>query len=453
MAQEREQNLVPCAVYLRVSTDHADQKRSMKNQENDIPSLVERSGRGYVVRVYSDEGITGTKAERPAFQQMIEDAKAGAFEFIITKSISRFARNVTVAIESVKELKLLPHPVGVYFIEEGFHTLQPGVDFTLGILALVAEQESKTISDHIMATFNAKINSGVKVSGSAPFGYDCKTRKDGTRYIVPNKEADIIRQIFAWYLTGLSTVQISQKLREDFGLTKRPTSVAKILHNESYIGDMRQGKQRTRGVRGHRYRPPLSETVIVKDAHEAIISREDFERVQQMMRDSGRGRHSRDKHALSGLITCGRCGSMYQRHHVRDGMAWVCSSYQKTYNHQTVECKGKKFKTTHEKTIMDLYTQGVYFLGYITKSEKTSHYTYNQKIQIERALDDIEARGAEDTVRRWVQGITIGTEKIDRIIRFSFIFGVDVIFETDPQDTRYTRAECTVEMREAGMHE
>ena len=439
---------VPCALYVRVSTEHEEQIRSAGNQREDIQKWVEDSRRFELVKIYEDRGITGTKADRPALQQMMEDAKKGKFHYIITKSISRFARDVVISVEYTRQLKTLTPPVGIYFIEEGLDTLQPGVDFTLGILSLVAQQESENISQHIMATFDAKMKAGIKVNGSVPFGYECITDKDGNRTLkIIEKEAKIIRQIFRWYLEGKSTIQISQDLRKRFGISKRATTIAKILHLETYVGDLKQKKQKTMGVRGKRVMSEQEETTTVHNHHTAIISREDFDEVQRLMAESGRGRHSRNRHPLSGLITCGRCGCKYQRHQVRDGMAWVCGSYQQRYAGEKTDCPGQKFKTTHEKTIMDLYKQAVYFLGYDMRNTKTAHFTKEQDELIDKLTKEVEERGEESTIRQWVQSITIGTEKIDRIIRFSFIFGVDVIFETDAQDTRYRKADCTLEVR------
>ena len=440
-------NIPRCAVYVRVSTDHEEQVRSAGNQITDIPHTISESGKGTVEGLYIDNGITGTKADRPEFQRLIEDARNGKFDYIVTKNISRFARSVVIAVQYIQELKALPKPVGVYFMEERLDTLQPGVDFMLTLLSAVAEQESRNISEHIMATFNSKIDQGVKVNGSSAFGYDCITDANGKRTLVPNADAETVKRIYKWYLEGLSTVQIAHKLKEEYGIVKRATSVTKILHNEVYAGDLKQRKQQTRGVRGKRFMSPEGETVVIKNNHIPIVSREDFEKVQKKFEESGRGRFSRDRHALSGLITCGRCGCTYCRHSVRDGMAWVCSSYQKTYNQDPVLCKGKKFKTTHEETIMRLYEQAVNFLCYDQENTRVSHFTKEQDRTIKQVAEDLKTSGAENTIRNWIQGIQIGTETIDRLLRFDFTFGVSVVFQTHPQDTRYKDADCTIEVK------
>lgn len=438
-------NLIKCAVYVRVSTDHDDQERSAENQAEDIPRKIRESGRGEVVNIYVDQGITGTKAERPQFQKMIEDARAGCFDYIVVKNISRFARNVLISIEYIKELKALQHPVGIYFIEEGLNTLQPGVDFVLTVLSAVAEQESQNISNHVRATFNSKIEQGQKVNGSSPYGYDCITNKDGQRTLKPNKDAQVVKKIFEDYLNEQSTTDISRSLRRQ-GINKRATTIAKILHNEVYTGDLKQRKQQTAGVRGKRYISPEDETITIKGHHEPIISQIDFERVQEMMKRTGRGRRAQKEYAFTGLIHCGRCGRVYQRHDLRDGHGWVCSSAQKRYNNQVVDCPGKKWKTTHEDTLFSLYEQSLYFLNYLIESSNV-FFTTDQKRQITTALEDFRKNREDTNIKEYVMGITIGTKDIDRIIKFAFIFNIDVIFKTADNDTRYKRAECSIEIR------
>lgn len=445
--QMKEKEFTPCALYARVSTDHDDQLRSADNQIEDLTSWIEEQGRFKLVETYEDRGLTGTKAQRPALQRMMQDAEEGKFEYIVTKSISRFARDVVISVEYARKLKNLRNPVGIYFKEEAIDTLQPGMEFTLGVLSLVAQQESENISSHVMSTFNAKIDAGIKVNGASAFGYDCITKTDGTRTLKPNKNANIVKAIFDWYASGLTTVDISQKLRKEYGLKKRATTIARLLHNDVYTGTLTQRKQKTQGVRGKRYLSPPEERVSVENNHTAIVSQELFDTVQQMMTESGRGSHSRDKHQLSGLITCGRCGNKYHRHSVRDGLAWVCGSYQQRTAGVQTDCPGKKFKTTHEETLIRLYEQAVYFLDYDMNNPKANHFTSEQVEAIRELKNEVDRVGAEKTLKTWVQGITIGTEKIDRIIRYSFDFGIDVIFETHPQDTRYKYAECTLEVR------
>lgn len=397
----QKMNSVRCAIYCRVSTEHEEQIRSADNQVEDITRLLQQDERCEIVKVYEDRGKTGTKADRDSFQEMMTDARAGLFQVIVTKSISRFARSVVIAVGYAEELERLPHPVGIYFIEERLYSLRPDAKFTLGILSMVAQQESQNISNHIMQTFDSKMKNGIKVNGSAPFGYECVTGKDGNRTLkIVKKEAKIVQQIYKWYLDGLSTVQISQELRKTYGIKKRATTVAKILHLETYIGDLKQKKSYTAGVRGKRKLSKDEDTYTIHNAHPAIISKEDFEEVQRLFKESGRGRHSRDRHPLSGLIHCGRCGRMYNRHSARDGLAWMCSSYQESYVADEVRCPGKKFKTTHEDTIMRLCEQAVYFLNYDLKNPKTQHFTKEQQEYIKQIQEDMSKQGVESVIRQ-----------------------------------------------------
>lgn len=421
------------AVYTRVSTTHEDQITSIENQRRTLPERVEADDRAVLVGIYEDYGITGTSTKnRESFRRMIKDAEEGKFDYIYCKNISRFARNLRTFIEYNHFLQNLPTPVGVYFADEHMDTLDKSSTFVLSVLECVAEQESENISQKVMSTFRAYYEQGIKVNKSAPFGYDC-IEIDGTRTLVPNTDAEYVKDIFQWYLDGFSTVSISKMLYEKSkgSISKRATTIAKMLHNQTYVGDLVQGKQYTDRIQKKR---KFSETelYVKPDAFEGIISKEDFEEVQTMMESLERGYGTKPKTVFSGLIKCGRCGCNYVRHSARDGLAWSCGSFQRNYaGKKKISCPGKTIKMIHEDTISRLYFDALRLLKSDVKRFSTLRYTEDQIASIQGYSEDISK------LRDVIESVVIGTKEKDRVFALNFRTGVSVTFYTSDKDTRY----------------
>ena len=425
------------AVYTRVSTTHEDQISSIENQRKTLPEQVEADDRAVLAGIYEDYGITGTSTKnRESFRRMIKDAEEGKFDYIYCKNISRFARNLRSFIEYNHILQSLPKPVGVYFADEHMDTLDKSSTFVLSVLECVAEQESENTSQKIMSTFHTYYEKGIKVNASAPFGYDC-VEIDGKRTLVPNSDAIYVKDIFHWYLDGYSTVSISKMLYEKSKgvISKRATSIAKILHNQTYVGDLVQGKQYTDRIKKKR-KFTETELFVKPDAFEGIISREDFEEVQAMMDSLNRGYGAKPKTVFSGLIRCGRCGCNYVRHSARDGHAWSCGSFQRNYTGKNkVSCPGKTIKIVHEDTIIRLYLDAVRLLKSDVKHFGTLRYTKDQIALIQGYTEDIT------DFRENITSIVIGTKEKDKIFVINFDIGVSVTFSTVDKDTRYQNVE------------
>lgn len=430
-------------VYVRVSTLHEDQMTSLKNQQEllqdkseYLPREMRKTKTVSNVIFYTDAGITGTKAYlRPKFQEMIEDAKNGKIDIISVKNISRFSRNLADAVTYIRELT--DAGIAVFFREEGLYNRGDNFQLMFSMLSSIAEQESINISSHIMDTFNRYMSEGVKVNVSAPYGYDCISRPDlpQKRILVPNKDAKIVRKIFDWYLEGFTTPQIEKKLLSEFGVKKRSTTIASMLHNPAYFGLLVQRKSYTQGVRGKRLN--ADEGIPSPYRHEGIVSEEEFNRVQEILYERTHVSGERKGAVpLTGLMTCGRCGCVFVRHNDRGMVAWACSSYQKN-----IRCKGRSIKTIHDETVKRLFTTAVVLIRADARRYGERHYTKETLT----AVDDIV--GDTENIRQDVGGVIIGNERNEHIVRFEFKCGVCVEIETISTDLHY-RKEPTIRLWE-----
>ncbi len=430
-----DQNTKPkVAVYARVSTNHEDQASSLQYQKQNIVEQIKANHNVIYAGLYVDEGITGTKAEiRPAFQEMISKAEAKEIDYIICKNLSRFSRNLADSICYTRQLK--ENGVGIYFIEEALDTLKPGSDFVLSVLSCVAEQESKNTSEHIRNTFNAKIRSGIKVNGSAPYGYKCITDQQGHRVLTPEpEEAQVVKYIYDSYLKGDSTITIANNIQQIYGVKKRPTTISKILHNEAYKGTLRQGKEETIGVRGKRVK--AREAVYeVEDAHKAIISKEDFDKVQFIM-SKGQG-ILKPRSALTQKIICGRCHSTYQKKQSRGKTYYNCSAKSKG-----IDCKGTVYKTISQETLNKNISRSK-LLFKADQQANPNHYTAKQMSTINEML---KANG-EDFVQNYIKSIIIGTPEKERVFKIDFINNLALTILSGEDDLHYEQFTAEITAR------
>ncbi len=227
---------------------------------------------------------------------MIEECKAGNINLIVTKSISRFARNVLDCIFYVRKLKQLNPPVGVFFEMEGINSLDPNSEMILTILSIVAQEESKQKSESLKWSYRRRFAKGIPVNNMwAIMGYDTDER--GNIFVV-EKEAEIVRFMFDAYLEGKSTTEIATALT----IAKVPTPkgktvwqaavVCSILHNEKYMGEMRMQKTVTVDLFTHKIKKNrgLANQYVVRNYHEPIVSRSTFEKVQKIFQEGGNRR-------------------------------------------------------------------------------------------------------------------------------------------------------------------
>ena len=282
------------AVYARVSTDDPNQTSSYELQKNHYEDMVRRKENWELVDIYADEGISGTSLQhRDSFVRMLHDCQAGKIDLIVTKSVSRFARNIVDCIGYVRQLKASAPPIGVFFETENIFTLDEHSEMSLSFIATLAQEESHTKSEIMNASIEMRFKRGIFLTPPL-LGYD---KDENGNLVINEEEAKTVRLIFFSYIYGYSTQKIADALTELERLTKRGNevwsagSVLQILTNERYCGDVLARKTYTPNYLDHKSKKNNHDRnqYRQKDHHEAIISRDDFFAVQKMIRNAKYG--------------------------------------------------------------------------------------------------------------------------------------------------------------------
>jgi len=318
------------AAYCRVSTDQEEQESSYEAQIGYYTEKINNNSDWQMAGIFADEGITGTQAKkRPEFLKMIKLCRQRKIDLILTKSLSRFARNTVDSLNYIRELKALG--IAIIFEKENINTLQTDTEMMLTIMSCFAQAESESISKNVSWGVRQSFKNGnVPIKYSTLLGY--KKGADGLPEIVP-EEAEIVKEIYRSYLDGMSLRQIADTLNSRGVRTKRkkaewqPEIVKSILVNEKYSGDALLQKTYitdciTKKSRKNNGELPM---YLVKNHHEPIISRADFNRVQEEIARRSAKRSIADKltkteqgkysakYALSELLICGECGAHCRR--------------------------------------------------------------------------------------------------------------------------------------------
>lgn len=287
----RSENHKRVAVYARVSTDDPNQTSSYELQKNHYEDLVNRRTNWELVDIYADEGISGTSLQhRDNFLRMIDDCRLGKIDLIVTKSVSRFARNIIDCIGYIRQLKAEEPPIGVFFETENIYTLDENSEMSLSFIATLAQEESHTKSEIMNASVEMRFKRGIFLTPKL-LGYD---HDENGNLVINEEEAKTVRLIFFSYLYGYSSQQIANALTDLERLTKRGNdvwssgSVLQILSNERYCGDVLARKTFTPNYLNHKSKKNNHDRnqYRQKDHHEAIISREDFFAVQKLIRNA-----------------------------------------------------------------------------------------------------------------------------------------------------------------------
>lgn len=344
------------AAYARVSSGKDAMLHSLSSQVAYYSALIQKHGDWEYAGVYADEAMTGTKECRDEFQSLLADCRAGRIDLILTKSISRFARNTVTLLETVRELKLLE--VDVFFEEQNIHTMSAEGELMMTILASYAQEESLSASENQKWRIKRNFETG-KPWDCTILGYRAK---NGVFEIVP-EEAETVRQIFKWYLNGLGRQAIANKLN-DLGIptrlekTWRQSTIRKMLRNEIYAGDLLLQKtfrtdHLTKQMRINHGELPMYH---VQDAHEPIIDRVTFDTVQQELARRAESIQVKpgSATAFTGKIRCGICGKNYRRKTTHTGIVWVCATYN---------TKGKKYCVSKQIPEETLQTVAAEVLG------------------------------------------------------------------------------------------
>ena len=318
------------AAYARVSTGKDAMLHSLSAQVSYYSDYIQKHSWEYA-GVYADEALTGTKDNRENFQRLLAECRKGTIQMVITKSISRFARNTVTLLETVRELKALG--VDVYFEEQNIHTMSADGELMLTILASYAQEESLSVSENMKWRIRRNFEEGKPWSGLI-LGY----RFQNGQFVVVPEEAEIVKRIFREYLDGLGATAIMKGLNEDGILTRlgkpwRIEGVLKILRNYNYTGNLilqktyRENHLTKRKMKNNGEKPQYHAV----GTHEAIIDLATFEAVQEEL--ARRSEHYSGKkpstvtYPFTRLIVCANCGKHYKRKTTATGIVWICSTY------------------------------------------------------------------------------------------------------------------------------
>ncbi|WP_445661710.1 recombinase family protein [Bacillus sp. FSL K6-3221] len=329
-----EQKKLKVAAYCRVSTDSDEQATSYEVQVEHYTSYIQNNPEWELAGIYADDGISGTNTKkREQFNKMIEDSMNGKIDIIITKSISRFARNTLDCLKYIRQLK-----------EENINTRDAKGEIMLTIMASLVQQESQSLSQNVKLGMQYRYQQGeVQVNHNRFLGY---TKDDNNKLVVNPEQAKIVKRIYREYLEGASLVQIARELEADEILTAakrskwRPESIKKILQNEKCIGDALLQKTYTvdfltkKRVVNNGHVPQY----YVENNHEAIIPREIYLQVQEEMvrranirnGKTGKKRVYSSKYALSSIVFCNECEDVFRKVHWNNrgyrSIVWRCVS-------------------------------------------------------------------------------------------------------------------------------
>ena len=321
------------AAYCRVSSDLDDQLDSLENQKEHYEALI-RSKQGWTsAGIFVDEGVSGTgKVRRPGFESLLDACRAGTVDRVLTKSISRFARNTTACLEAVRELSALG--VNILFEEEDIDTSRMESELLLSLLSAVAAAESASISDNLKWGIRKRFQDGTYKISCAPYGYRAQ---NGKLSIEPG-EAETVRKIYSAFLSGKSLSAICRELDEESipprkGEKWSVRTVQDILLNPAYIGTAVFQKGFTDdSFHRHKNRGQLPQYEILNH-HEPIVSPEMFQAASALFIPSNSqssvqpGTFQR-RYAFSGRIICGKCSASLKRQKRANGdVSWACRGH------------------------------------------------------------------------------------------------------------------------------
>ena len=394
------------AAYCRVSTDSDEQASSYEVQIEHYTNYIRNNVEWELAGIYADDGITGTNTKkREEFNRMIEDCMEGKIDMIITKSISRFARNTLDCLKYIRQLK--DKNIPVFFEKENINTMDSKGEIMLTIMASLAQQESQSLSQNVKLGIQYRYQQGeIQINHNRFLGY---TKDENKRLVVVPEEAEVVKRIYSEYLEGASLLQIARGLEADGILTAahkpkwRPETLRKILQNEKYIGDALL--QKTYTVDFLSKKRVVNNGIVpqyyVENNHEPIIPREIFMQVrEEMVRRAnlhsgkdGKKRVYSSRYTLSGIVCCGECGDIYRRVHWNNrgykSIVWRCVS---RLEEKGSECTAptineETLKTAVVKAINELLANKDSFLKVLQKNIATVFNGEN-----DNATDDIDSK-------------------------------------------------------------
>ena len=386
----REVTAMNIAAYCRVSTDKSDQLNSLEAQKEFFSEYTKRTG-DTLVRLYADEGISGTKIKnRKEFLRMMSDAEHGLFDMVVVKDISRFARNTVDLLQNVRKLKSLG--IETQFLTANM-TSMGNSEFVLTIFGALAQEESANTSKRVK--FGKKMNAEKGRVPNIVYGYD-KTIGDYFNLAINKEESKVVQQIYKWYTEeGYGAAKIANMLNEKGYKTKRnckwsQNATCRILTNEIYTGKIINGKQEVSDfLTGQRRDKDETEWMVVERPELRIIEDETFEKAQEILRgrhDAFNLSHERqsNKHLFSTLIKCKECGWSFRRTvrtYKNTYVRWVCSGR----NGRGVDSCPNKTGVDEEELIEVLQE---YFTNVLKQKKKVIAHVVNEFQRVYKAKDE-----------------------------------------------------------------
>jgi site-specific DNA recombinase len=391
------------AAYCRVSTSSDDQKESLTYQRLHYEKYIKSNPDWEYVDVYSDEGISGTKKDnRIALMRLIADCENKKVDIIVTKSISRFSRSTTDCLELVRKLSDL----GVYvvFEKESIDTRAMDGELMLSILSGLAENESRSMAQNIKWSIRKSFEKGTYKQGYAPYGYNVK---DGVLTVEP-EQAKVVKRIFQEALSGKGSRRIANGLNEDGikpkkGLSWHPSTIQSMLKNERYIGDVLLQKTFTDDNfrKYHNYGEEVQ--YYRRDQHEAIISREDFEMLAEVLKQRRKNNNIdkesskyNNRYIFTSRIKCYECGGTYKRKVYSKYIAWCCTNHIKDKDTcSNLYIREEEIKIAFATMMNKLYAGRNIVIKPLIKSLKHINKgdTYEQVMELEKLIDENTERG------------------------------------------------------------
>lgn len=352
-------NKMRVAAYVRVSTKRDLQFNSFESQINYYTDLINKNSNWVLHKIYSDFGKSGTSLDgRDSFIEMVNDAMNGKIDFIITKSVSRFARNTEILLKVVRNLK--QKNIGVYFEEERINTFTIDGEFLLSVLSSVAQIEAENLRSHITTAFRQRMEMGINLHKVRTYGYEYI---DGEITVV-QEEAKVIKEIYEMYLNGNSTAKIKKYLDDNNiptlkGKKWNEGTIYQILKNSMYTGDLAQGRDRS---------SKIEKLYIIKDHHEPIISRETYNKVQEKFKRCAK---QFERKFSYNIVRCNECG--FKTPCVYDG------------NHAYLRCQrtGCKTHQIRKELFEEQFTN--FLINFIELQPNTSYK--NDLVKINNLID------------------------------------------------------------------
>jgi DNA invertase Pin-like site-specific DNA recombinase len=418
------------AIYARVSTEHEAQLAALENQIQYYDEQFKKHPDWILVEKYIDEGITGTSTKkRKSFMRMMEDAKRGKFDLIVTREVSRFARNTVDTLQETRNLKKLG--VEVYFTEDNIWTFKDeDGELKLSLMATLAQNESKKTSLRVKAGMQISFENGIFYGTGNILGYN---KIDKNKMVIDEEQAEIVRYIFREYINGKGTTAIARELERkgyetSTGLHNWDASyLTGVLRNPFYCGTIIYRKQCVLDYLEQKRVKNIGqvEKVIIEGRHEPIISKEDFEKAQMILDSHSKPikagmRQARGvpKNIWSKKLVC-ECGSAFNRrvyHRNKDSItyAYICYNKKlhpkgKIYSYDYVPCE---MKDVQEWKL--LYMAEAVFKGLIQNEDNREELT---KILLEGSkIDELEDKNIKKEIDRLSKLVENENAKLDKTL-------------------------------------